>query len=281
MCELLGMSANVPTDICFSFTGLMQRGGRTGPHRDGWGITFYEGKGFRTFKDPTPSCQSKIAELVQNYPIKSCAVISHIRQANRGGVNLENTHPFTRELWGRYWTFAHNGQLTGYQDLPSGRHRPVGQTDSEAAFCWLLDELEKHYPDIPQDMAGVFAFVAKLCDQLREKGVFNMLLSDGEYVMSYCTNHLYWITRRAPFGHAALLDEDVEINFQEETTPNDVVSVIATQPLTGNEVWQRMKPGEYNLFHFGELIDSNVGMLNDIEFVPGRPGDQAPKAPLE
>lgn len=30
MCELLGMSANVPTDICFSFTGLMQRGGRTG-----------------------------------------------------------------------------------------------------------------------------------------------------------------------------------------------------------------------------------------------------------
>ena len=30
MCELLGMSANVPTDIVFSFTGLMQRGGRTG-----------------------------------------------------------------------------------------------------------------------------------------------------------------------------------------------------------------------------------------------------------
>lgn len=68
------------------------------------GITFYEGKGFRTFKDPKPSCESKIAELVQNYPIKSRAVVSHIRQANRGGVNLENTHPFTRELWGRYWT---------------------------------------------------------------------------------------------------------------------------------------------------------------------------------
>ncbi|MBU5854681.1 class II glutamine amidotransferase, partial [Vibrio cholerae O1] len=82
MCELLGMSANVPTDICFSFTGLMQRGGKTGPHRDGWGIAFYEGKGFRTFKDPNPSSQSKIAELVQQYPIKSRAVISHIRQAN-------------------------------------------------------------------------------------------------------------------------------------------------------------------------------------------------------
>lgn len=44
MCELLGMSANVPTDITFSFTGLMQRGGRTGPHADGWGIAFTKTK---------------------------------------------------------------------------------------------------------------------------------------------------------------------------------------------------------------------------------------------
>ena len=43
MCELLGMSANIPTDIRFSFSGLMQRGGRTGPHSDGWGIAFYDG----------------------------------------------------------------------------------------------------------------------------------------------------------------------------------------------------------------------------------------------
>ncbi|ENV3666596.1 class II glutamine amidotransferase [Vibrio vulnificus] len=281
MCELLGMSANVPTDICFSFTGLMQRGGKTGPHRDGWGITFYEGKGFRTFKDPNPSCESKIAELVQSYPIKSCSVISHIRQANRGGVSLENTHPFTRELWGRYWTFAHNGQLTDYQSLDTGRHRPVGQTDSEKAFCWLMNQLEQRYPDIPQDMEQVFAYLASCCETLREKGVFNMLLSDGEYVMTYCTNYLYWITRRAPFGNAALLDEDVEINFQEETTPNDVVSVIATQPLTGNETWQRMKPGEYGLFHFGERVSSNANLLLDVPFAAAKPSCQAPTEPLE
>ena len=281
MCELLGMSANVPTDICFSFTGLMQRGGKTGPHRDGWGITFYEGKGFRTFKDPNPSCQSKIAEWVQNYPIKSCAVVSHIRQANRGGVNLENTHPFTRELWGRYWTFAHNGQLSGYLDMDTGRTRPVGQTDSELAFCWLLNEMEEKFPEPPQDMIGVFQFVAARCGVLKEKGVFNMLLSDGEYVMAYCTNHLYWITRRAPFGKATLIDEDVTINFQEETTPNDIVSVIATQPLTDNENWHRMKPGEYGLFHLGELVKNNASELVNVPFAAVKPGNQAPTEPLE
>ncbi len=280
MCELLGMSANVPTDICFSFTGLMQRGGKTGPHRDGWGITFYEGKGFRNFKDPAPSCQSKIAELVQNYPIKSCAVISHIRQANRGAINLENTHPFTRELWGKYWTFAHNGQLTDYQTLETGRHRAVGQTDSELAFCWLLKKLEDKYPTPPTNMVEVLKYLADCCTQLREKGVFNMLMSDGEYVMSYCTNHLYWITRRAPFGKATLIDEDVTINFQEETTPNDVVSVIATQPLTDNEDWHRMKPGEYGIFHFGELIAGNANALEHIPFAAPKPGNQAPTEPL-
>lgn len=281
MCELLGMSANVPTDICFSFAGLMQRGGKTGPHRDGWGITFYEGKGFRTFKDPNPSCNSKIAELVQNYPIKSRAVISHIRQANRGGVNLENTHPFTRELWGRYWTFAHNGQLSGYQNLPSGRHRPVGKTDSELAFCWLLEQLERRYPEPPQDLCGMFKYVAQCCDQLKELGVFNMLLSDGEYVMTYCTNHLYWITRRAPFGKASLIDEDMTVNFQEETTPDDVVSVVATQPLTDNEDWRRMKPGEYNLFHFGEVIDCNKENLKDVLFAEAKPKSQRATDALE
>lgn len=254
MCELLGMSANVPTDICFSFTGLMQRGGKTGPHQDGWGITFYEGRGFRTFKDPNPSCRSRIAELVQEYPIKSCAVISHIRQANRGGVSLENTHPFTRELWGQYWTFAHNGQLTGYDALDTGRFKAVGDTDSEIAFCWLLNQLEARFPDKPERLEPVYEFVATCCDQLRQLGVYNMLVSNGEFVLTYCTNNLHWITRRAPFGRASLIDEDVTIDFQKETTPNDVVTVIATQPLTNDENWHKMQPGELNVFYFGEQI---------------------------
>ena len=84
MCELLGMSANVPTDICFSFTGLMLRGGKTGPHKDGWGSPSMRGGVFAPSRIPEPSAQSPIAKLVQALPIKSRAVVSHIRQANRG-----------------------------------------------------------------------------------------------------------------------------------------------------------------------------------------------------
>ncbi|OUS32181.1 class II glutamine amidotransferase [Thalassotalea sp. 42_200_T64] len=254
MCELLAMSANVPTDICFSFAGLMQRGGNTGPHRDGWGITFYEGKGCRTFKDPQPSFDSEIARLVSNYPIKSEAVVCHIRQANAGAVNLENTHPFSRELWGRNFTYAHNGQLANYQDiLKTHKLLSVGCTDSEQAFVWILEQLRVKFGDSRPEQEPLFKFLASLCNLIDPLGVFNLILSDGEFIFAYCSNNLHWITRRAPFGPAKLIDTDVAIDFKKETTENDVVTVIATQPLTADETWNKLKAGDWLAFVKGEI----------------------------
>ncbi len=255
MCELMAMSANVPTDICFSFSGLMQRGGNTGPHKDGWGITFYEGKGCRSFKDPLPSAESPIAHLVTEYPIKSEAVICHIRQANSGDISLENTHPFTRQIWGRHWTYAHNGQLADvHQKLAVKYHIPVGQTDSEHAFCWILDQIHLKYGAEAPDNKTLFGFIATLCQQINELGVFNLIITNGECVFAYCANNLHSITRRAPFGQASLIDAEMVIDFHQETTANDVVTVIATRPLTDDEKWQKMSPGQWQLFCLGESI---------------------------
>ena len=135
MCQLLGMNCNVPTDIVFSFTGFATRGGRTGDHNDGWGIAFFEGSGVRHFVDYQSAVASPIAELIRRCPIKSKNVIAHIRKATQGRVVLENCHPFVRELWGRYWVFAHNGDLKNFAPAIDGPFRPVGNTDSERAFC--------------------------------------------------------------------------------------------------------------------------------------------------
>ncbi|GEN22641.1 class II glutamine amidotransferase [Halomonas cupida] len=254
MCELLGMSANVPTDICFSFTGFLTRGGGTGPHRDGWGIAFYEEGGYRDFRDPHPSVHSPIARLICDYPIKSHIVISHIRQANVGKVKLANTHPFTREMWGRPWCYAHNGQLTGWESLPLSFYRPVGSTDSEHAFCWLMGELRQRFPEPVDDCRQLWQGVHELCERLRGLGVFNLLLSDGQYLYSYCSTKLAHITRKSPFGEASLSDAEMMVNFVEHTTPNDVVSVVATEPLTDNERWVRMLPGELLVWHEGQIV---------------------------
>jgi glutamine amidotransferase len=251
MCELLGMNCNVPTDIRFSFTGLIQRGGRTGPHRDGWGISFYEGKRCRTFHDPRPGCQSEVAELVSSHSIKSLNVISHIRKATNGRVCLENTHPFTRELWGRSWAFAHNGRLKGIKTWPLDRYRPIGTTDSEHAFCWLLDQIRRRYPVPPKSPHGLVALIKELAERLNTLGTFNMLLCDSRYLYCFCSTHLAWLTRRAPFGEASLIDIDMVVDFAKETTPRDIVTVIATHPLTHHEPWEVMGPASMVVFHDG------------------------------
>ncbi len=256
MCELLGMSANVPTDICFSFTGLMQRGGGTGPHKDGWGIAFYEGRGLRIFHDPSPSIESRIAQLIAEYPIKSCIVISHIRQANVGSVCLENTHPFDRELWGKKWCYAHNGQLDPELfSWPLVHYRPVGSTDSEYAFCWLLDQIRLRYPEQPENYKELIEFIHQCCEKLRALGVFNMLLSESTHLFTYCTTKLCWITRQSPFGEAQLSDCEMAVNFEAVTTPDDIVTVIATDPLTNNETWTQISTGEMVVFVEGKVIE--------------------------
>lgn len=265
MCELLGMSANVPTDICFSFAGLMQRGGKTGPHKDGWGVAFYEGKASRTFLDPFPSYDSEMARFLKSYPIKSCNVICHIRKANRGRVCLENTHPFVRQLWRRNWTYAHNGQLKGVKtDFELGAFEPVGSTDSEHAFCWILSQLQKRFRKPPQSDKTLWRYLQTLCEQLAERGVFNILLCDGKYLYAHCSTKLCWITRRSPFGRAKLLDEELEIDFHKETTPNDVVTVIATAPLTHDEDWFKANKGEFLVFHKGEV--AYTSFENELTF---------------
>ncbi len=251
MCELLGMSANVPTDICFSFTGLMQRGGKTGPHGDGWGIGFYEGKGYRAFHDYNPSASSQVAGLISQHPIKSQIVLCHIRQANVGKVCLENTHPFSREMWGRRWAFAHNGQLKGIKKWPLKHYLPIGTTDSEHAFCWMLDQIRKKFPSAPQKPRHLWETIEKLLKKIDGLGVFNILMSDDKYLYAYCSTKLSWITRRAPFGEACLKDKEVLIDFAKETTPNDIVTVIATEPLTDNEEWQVMEKARFHVFHRG------------------------------
>lgn len=251
MCELLAMSANTPTDIRFSFTGLIERGGNTAHHGDGWGIGFYEGRQCRLFHDPVSSAESEIARFVRDCAIKSEIVISHIRKANRGRICLANTHPFGRELWGRNFVFAHNGQLRGIKRWPLGAYQPIGSTDSEHAFCWMLDRIRERFPQPPARPATLWRCIADHCAALDGLGTYNMLLSDASYLYVYCSTRLYWITRRAPFGPARLRDREVVVDFGTETTPDDIVTIIATEPLTVDESWTRMRHGELLVFRDG------------------------------
>ncbi|MDN3918888.1 class II glutamine amidotransferase [Roseateles violae] len=244
MCQLLGMNANTPTDVMFSFTGLATRAEE---HKDGFGIAFFEGHGLRHFVDHHSARHSPLAELVKHYPIKSGNVIAHIRKATQGQVSLENTHPFQRELWGRYWVFAHNGNLVDFHPRLHAAFRPVGQTDSERAFCWLMQELAKAHAAVPS-IEELSRTLAELLPQLNRHGTFNMLLSNGQALWAHGSTHLHYLLRKHPFGAVHLKDEDLSVDFAAQTTTQDRVAVVATEPLTRDEPWVAFAPGELKVF---------------------------------
>jgi len=247
MCQLLGMNCNTPTDVTFSFTGFAQRGGRTDHHADGWGIAFFEDRGLRHFVDHLPACESPVAELIRRYPIKSRHVIAHIRKATQGAINLQNCHPFVRELWGRYWVFAHNGDLKDFRPRLHGNFHPVGSTDSEHAFCWLMQELAKSHADVPS-VAELTLTLRELAPQLAKHGTFNFMLSNGQALWAHASTNLWYIERQHPFTLAKLADEDVQMDFSQHTTLDDRVAVIVTAPLTTNEQWTPFSAGELAVF---------------------------------
>ena len=258
MCQLLAMNCNVPTDIVFSFTGFAMRGGRTDTHHDGWGIAFFEGAGVRHFVDHQAAVESPIAELIKKYPIKSRNVIAHIRKATQGQVALENCHPFVRELWGQYWVFAHNGDLKEFDPVLTGPFRPVGNTDSERAFCYLLQELRSRFGVSAPALADVRAALDELVPGIAKHGTFNMLLASGDALFVHCSTSLHYIVRQFPFITAKLSDEDVSVDFSQVTTPKDRVAIIVTAPLTTNETWTAFAPGQLMLFVDGAPQSASV-----------------------
>ncbi|NBI13942.1 class II glutamine amidotransferase [[Haemophilus] felis] len=263
MCQLLGMNCNTPTDIVFSFEGFRRRAGLTDCHSDGFGITFFEGKGVRVFRDNQAAHFSPIADCVKQYHIKSFNVIAHIRKATQGEVNIENTHPFIRELWGENWVFAHNGNLNS---LPTSEYRcyqPIGDTDSEQAFCHLLNELKYRFPTKPSEQE-LFSSIQQLSKQLSNGGTFNFLLSNGQWLIAHCSTNLHYLTRKAPFGLAHRVDDDYVIDFREHTKEGDLVTVVTTFPLTKDEQWQKMLPDGLVMFKDGEKLFEQLGEAKEI-----------------
>ena len=255
------MNSHLPASLTLSFTGFSQRGGCTDHHSDGWGIAFFEseatspdkpGKGVRYFVDKEGASTSPIAKMLRTYPIKSHNVVAHVRKATVGAVNLENCHPFVRELWGRYWVFAHNGDLKNYAPNLHGSFRPVGSTDSELAFCWLLQELAKSHVGVPT-VQELTRTLAELVPQIAKHGTFNFLLSNGQALWAHASTKLHYVLRQHPFSEVHLKDDDVKVDLASLNSPQDRLAIVVTEPLTHNEAWVAMAPGELQVFVDGAI----------------------------
>ncbi len=190
MCELLGMSSSRPATVDFSLMKFAERGGRAGPHKDGWGIGYYMGKDVDLIKEAQAAADSDWVRFLVEHSIESPTVIAHVRLARIGNRSYANSQPFSRELGGRRHLFAHNGNLPGIFELDafrSDRFHAIGDTDSEFAFCSLLHRLSALWkdPDQPPSEQNRIEIVTQFASEVRELGPANFLYSDGELLIAH------------------------------------------------------------------------------------------------
>ena len=164
------------------------------------------------------------------------------------------------------WCFAHNGQVPLFEDHPDyflGNSRserfyfPVGNTDSEATFCAILNALRAEFTDDMPSLPVLYEKLQQLCQEIVEydrKGtILNFLLSCGPHVLwvyswpgarpgSNVWNGLYYTVRSNVHGDANLLpNADMSVSVQSA----DSVCIVATAPLTLEEgAWIELQPGE-------------------------------------
>ena len=264
MCELFAMSSSHPATVNLSLRKFALHGGLTADHADGWGLAYVEDRDVRVFRDTDPAADSPYLRFVSARRFRSDIVISHIRKATLGEVALRNTHPFARELGGRMHLFAHNGEFPGIQAETETEYRPfrpVGETDSEIAFCRLLGRLQPLWlesagvPDLDRRLAIITAFAV----EMRRLGPANFIYTDGDIVVFHGDRrkHRDDGAIRPPGLHVLCRSCRPEAPMVQspgltiDTTRQHVV-LAASVPLT-DEPWRALAQGEVVVVRAGRI----------------------------
>lgn len=266
MCDLLGLSFNVPITAKISLNVFQQRG-RINP--DGWGLAYYHDNRVQVIKEAESASNSTLFDFMERYT-HSQTIIAHVRRSTRGIPSYLNTHPFYRR-WrtatsDSEFAFAHNGTLTQLEKLQTLLFAPLGETDSELAFCYLLDVLSKR--EIPNWSESDFKIIENTLREINDgSNTLNCIFSDGSYLFCYSdendhNNGLRFTRQIAPFGSIELVSHDdrlgsVELRSELSSALNQSGYLISTRILTQGE-WTEFNNGELIVFKRGQIIYPNV-----------------------
>ena len=255
MCELLAMSTRHATQLTLSLRALASHSGPASGTRDGWGAAYFQGRDVALFREPIPASDSPLVRWLEQGGPSTTLAIAHIRRATLGTVGLSNTQPFVRELAGRAHVFAHNGHLPGIaqsQALAFDRYRPIGDTDSEHAFCALLERMHGlwHRAATPPSVQQRWAVVTQFAADLRPLGPANFLYADGEVLFAHGHRRIHPETGRIEPPGLFRLTRPCGMVQRPPTAPSATVAPMAqtvtliTSVPFGNEEWLPFAEGE-------------------------------------
>ncbi|MBZ0149333.1 MAG: class II glutamine amidotransferase [Pseudorhodoplanes sp.] len=275
MCELLGLSSNAPATVTFSLPKLAEHGAAAGTYADGWGVGYYEGRDVRLFKEASAAAGNDWVRFIANHDLQSPLVIAHTRRATRGTRSFPNAQPFIRELAGRVHLFAHNGDLPGIFESNAFRpvrFSPIGETDSERAFCVLVDRLASIWTgrDATPTLHERFQIVSSFANELRALGPANFLYSDGDYLFAHGHRRRQAETGRVEAPGLMMLlrqcqmgERDIVASGLSISGDHQFIALFASVPLT-SEQWEPLAEGELVAVAGGRVTARRLASDNPI-----------------
>jgi glutamine amidotransferase len=162
--------------------------------------------------------------------------------------------------------FAHNGNLHGIDlSLGSRPYQPIGETDSEQAFCALLGKLAEIYassemPTLKQRLDVIASFAVGL----RKLGPANFLYADGDVLFAHADRRLQLDTGLVAAPGLYLWQTPASSLPQHPTAilptagiARQQATLISSVPLDC-EGWQPMKEGEIVAVRSGEILETLI-----------------------
>jgi len=232
----------------------------------GWGFGWYPGSELAAvaIKDPTSTHDDPMTHLLRDWQrFRSTLFVCHLRGAAER-VTQRDAQPFIKSYAGRDWLFAHSGDLEGgYRDafaLPADTpFEPIGSTDSEHIFCWMLAELRV------RKLRSLAAFGGDALlgwfRAFNEFGAINALLTDGEDLVVYrdleSAAGVYWIRRTPPHATTRLESHSFILEFDNSRDLQRSEVAVSSTPLSG-EAWTEMTPGQLLIARRGVVTWSSV-----------------------
>ncbi len=259
--QLLAMSFDSPASPTIS----LREGRFAAPDAAGWGFAWYPmgDTAAVVIKDPRAAYASAWTRVFRDWErFRSNLFVCHTHAPSRR-ITQQDTHPFHRSYAGHDWVFAHAGELGRpealREALPVGEDapfEPMGVTDSEHAFCWLLGRLRSEGARSLREVGD--AKIARWLDELNRFGSLNLLLSDGRDLLAYrdleARGELYWIRRTPPHETTLLNGDAVVVDLGEPTDVNRSMILVSTTPLSDEDGWSPLEPGQVLLARGGAFV---------------------------
>lgn len=227
----------------------------------GWGFGWYPNDDYSAFviKDTTLNDDKLSNNISDLNNFRSTTFICKTKCAAKN-YTLHDLQPFSWRFAGKDWLFMHNGDVkkselkkvhtTGLDFLT-----PLGNTDSELLFCYLLGKIRLSGAKEISELHG--KTILKWLTEIESFGTMDLVLSDRKTLLVYHgvnSNKEIYLTKIAPPQNIGRFESD-SITMQMDNPKDEYNSclIACSEPLT-NTKQELMTAGQLVIARRGAIM---------------------------